>query len=63
MSALHANDEIAKAFLENHWLVRGMKWYIAHNALMTVAVVALSILPGCLITPLMYRRRKPTPSE
>ena len=58
-SALHANDEIAKAILENHWMVRGMKWYIAHNALMTATIVVLSILPGCVITPLMYRRRSP----
>ena len=63
VSALHANDDLAKAFLENHWLVRGMKWYTAHNALMTVAIVVLSILPGCLITPLMYRRRPPVASE
>ena len=63
VSALHANDEIAKVFLENHWLVRGMKWYIAHNTLMTVAIVVLSILPACLITPLMYRRRQTPPPE
>ncbi|MBC8115755.1 MAG: hypothetical protein H7062_15325 [Candidatus Saccharimonas sp.] len=61
-SALHANDEVAKAVLENHWMVRGMKWYINHNGWVTAAIVVLSILPGCLITPLMYRRRQPTPS-
>ena len=61
VSALHANDEIAKAVLENHWLVRGMKWYVDNTGWLTAIIVVLSILPGCLVTPLMYRRRQVAP--
>lgn len=61
-TALHANDEIAKAVLENHWLVRGMKWYVDNTGWLTAIIVVLSILPGCLVTPLMYRRRQVAPA-
>lgn len=61
-SALHANDEIARAVLENHWMVRGTKWCASNNGWFIAAIVVLSILPGCLMPPLMYRRRQPTRS-
>ncbi|MBI3865450.1 MAG: sigma-70 family RNA polymerase sigma factor [Planctomycetia bacterium] len=56
--ATHANDEAAKAVLENHPLAIGMKWMIANQTWFTVAVVALSILPTLVMLPLMYRREK-----
>ncbi len=62
-SALHANDAAAHAVLDNHWLVTGMKWLAANNTWFTVVVIVGSLLPACLITPLMYRRRPMTPSE
>ncbi len=56
VSALHANDDAARAVLENHWIVRGMKWQIAHNGWFTAAIVVLSLAPS-LMYPVMYRRR------
>ncbi|MBC7819522.1 MAG: hypothetical protein IAG10_21785, partial [Planctomycetaceae bacterium] len=59
VSALHANDEVAKKFFDGHWLVESLKWFQTHNISMTVAIVALSLLPSLICTSLMYRR-KPT---
>lgn len=62
VSALHANDAIAREVLENHWMVRGMKWSGDHRGWLTAAIVIVSILPTVVLTPLMYRRRRPTPA-
>lgn len=59
VSALHANDAVAKKFFEGHWLVESLKWFGAHQTSMTVAIIVLSLLPSLLSVKLMYRR-KPT---
>ena len=59
-SAIHANDAVAHAVLDNHWLVTGTKWLAANNTWFVVIVILSSLLPTCLITPLMYRRRRVT---
>jgi len=58
-SALHANDAEAHAVLDNHWLVTGMKWQAANNTWFTAAIIVGSLLPTFVMTPLMYRRRRP----
>lgn len=57
VSALHANDEVAKKFFEGHWLVESLKWFGAHQTSMTVAIIVLSLLPSLLCAKLMYRRK------
>ena len=39
-----------------------MKWYVDNTGWLTAIIVVLSILPGCLVTPLMYRRRQVAPA-
>lgn len=53
--ATNANDEAAKAVLMAHPLKQAMDWYVAHNALMTAAIILLSLLPLGL-WPVFYRR-------
>jgi zinc protease len=55
-SAAHFNDPAAKAVLLRHPLKRGMDWYVGHLRWVTAGIVALSVLPPCLVWPLMYRR-------
>lgn len=55
-SALHANDAVAKAFFETHPLKQAMDWYIGHTALANAVIIGMSILPGLIIWPLLYRR-------
>lgn len=62
-SAIHVNDAAAHTVLDNHWLVTGTKWLAGNNTVFTLVVIVASLLPSCLITPLMYRRRPMTPSE
>lgn len=54
--ALQANNAAAEAVLLTHPLKLGMDWYVAHNSVMTVAIIMVSLLPSVLIWPLMYRR-------
>ncbi len=62
VSALHANDAVAKEFFEGHWLVESLKWFGAHQTSMTVAIIVLSLLPSLLCAKLMYHRKTvPTP--
>lgn len=56
VSALHENDAVAKAFFETHPLKQAMDWYIGHTALANAVVIGLSILPGLLMWPMLYRR-------
>ena len=58
--APHANDPAMLPLIEAHWMVRAMKWQIAHNGLFIVIVLCCSLLPTFLLTPLMYRRQRNT---
>jgi zinc protease len=55
--AAHANDEIAKAVLLNHPFVQGILGLQDYFTWYLIAIIAISILPVLVTTPLMYRRR------
>ncbi len=55
VSALHANDDVAKAFFEGHWMVELMKWLQSHNTMFIVTTIVVSLLPTLISTRLMYR--------
>ncbi len=57
VSAIHANDDLAKAFFEGHWMVNLMKWLETHQTEFTVATILVSLLPTLICTTLMYRRK------
>lgn len=54
--ARHFNDEAARAVTAAEPLRRGMDWYVAHNSLATVVVVAVAVLLPMAMTGVMYRR-------
>ena len=56
-NAASANDQALLPAIETHWMVRLMKWQIAHNYVFIAVVVGCSLLPTFLMTKLMYRRR------
>jgi zinc protease len=55
--ATHANDEAAKAVLLDHPLVLGIQAMQDYFAWYIVGIVALSLLPTLVMTPLMYRKK------
>ena len=57
-SALHANDEVAKAFFNGHWMVELMNWLQSHNTLFVITTLIVSLLPTLISTSLMYRRKR-----
>ena len=56
-SALHANDDVAKAFFDGHWMVELMNWLQSHNTLFVITTLIVSLLPTLISTSLMYRRK------
>lgn len=56
-SALHANDDVAKAFFEGHWLVDSLTWLQAHNTSFVITTILVSLLPSLITAKLMYRRK------
>ena len=57
VSALHANDDVAKAFFEGHWLAELLKWLQAHNTSFIITTILVSLLPSLISAKLMYRRK------
>ncbi len=57
-SALHANDDIAKAFFEGHWMVELMNWLQSHNTMFVITTLIVSLLPTLISSSLMYRRKR-----
>jgi hypothetical protein len=55
--ALHANDDAARAVLENHPLTDGMLWYSTHTLWPALGITALALLLSLGQMNLMYRRR------
>jgi RNA polymerase sigma factor (sigma-70 family) len=57
-SALHANDDAARAVLLDHPLVQGMQWYMANSTWLLGLLVLLSLLGPLTMIPLLYRRTR-----
>ena len=57
VSAVHANDEVARAFFADHWMVNGIQWLQVNNWWVTPAWILLMLLPSALAVPVMYRRK------
>lgn len=55
--AEHANDPVARALFEDHWLRLGLEAINTHNTAFTAVVVAISVLPALIMSRLLYRRR------
>jgi zinc protease len=57
--AIHANDDVAKAFFENHWMKNALTWTAQHSGLFMIITLVVSFVPMLLMLPLaklMYRR-------
>ncbi len=57
VSALHANDDVAKSFFEGHWMVDSLTWLQSHNTAFLVTTIIVSLLPSLISAKLMYRRK------
>ncbi len=65
-TAMHANDEVAKAFFADHWMPHALNWTTKHSVLFTMITVAVSFVPMLVMVPLvsvMYRRKTETATE
>jgi len=55
--ALHANDAVAKAFFENHWMLQVLNWIKNHNSAFVISIIAMSLVISIVQWRLMYRRK------
>lgn len=56
-----ANTPDLRQLMEAHWIVRVMKWQVAHNSLFLALILFGSIAPSLLMMPLFYRRKFANP--
>lgn len=57
-SALHANDEIAKEFFKNHWMVQSMEWMNQNQLWTQFILIVVCVIPPIAGQLLFYRRRQ-----
>ena len=65
-TAMHANDEVAKAFFASHWMPHALNWTTKHSVLFTMITVVVSFVPMLVMVPLMsvmYNRKTETATE
>jgi hypothetical protein len=66
VSALHANDDIAKAFFAHQPLRQSMDWLVVNQRLFNAwlnSFILLYILIAVAFLPVMYRRKKEEPVD